>query len=183
MFSKYFMFIPNNKQIKIATEVDLPQIVVLLNNAYRGNQSRAGWTTEADLIQGDVRTTLQHVQDVFLLPDSVFFTIQQDAKLLGCVNLQVKQGKVYLGMFAVEPTTQGAGLGKALLLAAEEWAGYQKIAAIYMTVISVRTELIQWYMRHGYVDTQERIPFEEDGYSGTHVTKLSFAVLEKQLEH
>jgi hypothetical protein len=30
---------------------------------------------------------------------------------------------------------------------------------IYMTVISVRTELIAWYERHGYVNTNKTKPF------------------------
>ena len=31
---------------------DVPQLVSLVNSAYRGDESRAGWTTEAELLAG-----------------------------------------------------------------------------------------------------------------------------------
>jgi GNAT superfamily N-acetyltransferase len=102
-------------------------------------------------------------------------------ELLACVNLQKQGERVYVGMFAVQPNHQGGGLGKALLRAADEWAAQAQCTSLYMHVISVRAELIQWYQRHGYVDTLARIPFEEDGESGAHLQKLEFMLLEKQL--
>jgi hypothetical protein len=48
-----------------------------------------------------------------------------------------------------------------------------------MQVISVREELIHWYVRHGYQDTGERKPFFEDGLTGKHLQPLEFMVLEK----
>jgi len=53
--------------------------------------------------------------------------------------------------------------------------------SIYMTVITVRTELVSWYQRHGYADTGERKPFLEDGLTGKHLQPLEFMVLEKPL--
>ena len=35
-----------------ATPADVPALVALVNSAYRGESSRAGWTTEADLLDG-----------------------------------------------------------------------------------------------------------------------------------
>jgi N-acetylglutamate synthase-like GNAT family acetyltransferase len=171
----------STKQIKIATEADLPNIVGLLNAAYRGDESRKGWTTEADLIHGNVRTTLHHVQEILEKKNSIFLVFNQDKEIIGCVNLQLHDNRVYLGMFAVLPTKQGGGTGKLILLAAEEWARYKNATAIYMTVITLRSELIAWYTRFGYVDTNRRIPFEEDGYSGRHSRRLEFAELEKKM--
>ena len=37
---------------RAATEDDVPALVRLVNSAYRGDSSRAGWTTEADLLGG-----------------------------------------------------------------------------------------------------------------------------------
>ena len=50
-----------------------------------------------------------------------------------------------------------------------------------MTVISVRTELINWYKRHGYADTGNKKTFKEDGLSGKHLQPLEFIVLEKDI--
>jgi ribosomal protein S18 acetylase RimI-like enzyme len=75
---------------------------------------------------------------------------------------------------------QGRGIGKKLLKASEEEALHQDCHSVYMTVISVRTELIEWYERHGYQHTGERKPFEaEDPRFGTTEMKLEFLVLEK----
>jgi len=103
--------------------------------------------------------------------------------IIGCVNLQKQQEKVYLGMFSVSPDLQGGGIGKALLYAAEEFARQINYSSIYMTVISVREELINWYKRHGYTDTNQRKQFIEDGISGKHLQELEFMVLEKQLNY
>ena len=66
-------------------------------------------------------------------------------------------------MFSVSPSLQGRGIGKQLLKAAEEYARLLQFKLIYMRVISVPTELINCYQRHGYKDTGEIIPFIEDG--------------------
>jgi ribosomal protein S18 acetylase RimI-like enzyme len=84
-------------------------------------------------------------------------------------------------MFAVDPDTQGQGIGKQLLHAADRHAQELGCRSIYMQVISVRRELIDWYIRHGYADTGERKPFLEDGLTGKHMQELEFAILEKNL--
>jgi len=63
-------------------------------------------------------------------------------------------------MFAVRPTLQGGGLGKAVLaeaerLVVERWG----VSEMHMTVISVREELIEWYERRGYRRTGKMSPF------------------------
>ena len=164
-----------------ATMDDAAGITRLLNNAYRGESSRGGWTTEADLIAGDTRTTISQVEDLIHQPGSVFLLLKEGTDLLGCVNLQVHGHRVYFGMFSVQPGEQGRGLGKKLLLAAEEYARQKGCKAIYMSVITRRTELINWYIRHGYQDTGERKPFQEDGISGKHLLPLEFMTLEKAI--
>ncbi len=172
----------SNPNIMLANAADIPPIKDLLNKAYRGEASRKGWTTEADLIAGDVRTDENNLAEVLAKPDSVFLKFENaDHQLVGCVNLQKHADRIYLGMFSVSPDLQGSGVGKALLFAAEEYAKQINCRAIYMYVITQRTELIAWYMRHGYVDTNERVPFNEDGLTGKHMQKLAFMVLEKLL--
>jgi ribosomal protein S18 acetylase RimI-like enzyme len=172
----------SNPHITIAGSAAIAAIKDLLNNAYRGDSSKQGWTTEADLIAGNTRTDESTVQQVMEQDGSVFLIYTGDEqKITGCVNLQQHGDKIYLGMFSVSPQLQGGGIGKQLLKAAEEYAQHVQCVAIYMTVISVRTELINWYKRHGYTDTGERKPFIEDGLNGKHLQALEFMVLEKSI--
>lgn len=171
-----------NPQILFATIQDLREILQLLNTAYRGNASKKGWTTEADLIAGEFRTNEENLRQTMELKNSVFLLFKDaESKIVGCVNLQEKENRLYLGMFSVYPELQGAGIGKALLYAAEHYARHCNCKAIFMTVISIRTELIAWYQRHGYAITGESLPFTEDGISGKHLQPLEFCVLEKNL--
>lgn len=171
-----------NSRIQFATEGDIVAIKHLLNAAYRGDSSRKGWTHEADLIGGDVRTDDNNVKEVMDIPGSVFLKYLDDSgSIIGCVNLQNQGEYLYLGMFSVRPEIQGKGLGKEILAAADEYAAYLGIVRIKMTVISVRAELIGWYNRNGYLPTGELIPFHEDSLTGNHLQPLEFAVLVKEL--
>jgi ribosomal protein S18 acetylase RimI-like enzyme len=174
------MLLFSNPNITIATAADSIDIKNLLNSAYRGESSKQGWTTEADLIAGDTRTTDTNLQQIMNQPGSIFLkytNLQQ--QLQACVNLQQHNNKIYLGMFSVSPQLQGGGIGKQILQAAEEYARHLQCVSIYMSVVSVRTELIDWYKRHGYADTGERKPFVEDGVSGKHLQPLEFIMLDK----
>ena len=186
IWPRYFIFVSMqvfyNTYISIATASDIPAIIDLLNSAYRGERSKQGWTTEADLISGDIRTDEATLQKVMQQAGSVLLKYTNDAgEIIACVNLQQHGHKIYLGMFSVSPQLQGGGIGKKMLQAAEEYAIHLKCIAIYMSVISVRTELINWYKRHGYSDTGERKPFTEDGISGKHLRQLEFMMLEKSV--
>ncbi len=176
------MMIFLNQQITIATTADAAEITALLNGAYRGESSKKGWTTEAHLIAGDVRTNETELCKVMTQAASVVlkYTLNNNV-IAGCVNLQQHQHKIYLGMLSVLPQLQGSGIGKKLLNAAEAYAQHQKYTAIYMTVITARTELINWYNRNGYKDTGERKPFIEDNLTGKHLQFLEFMVLEKAI--
>lgn len=176
------MYSFQNPHITVATEADIVVIKDLLNISYRGEASKQGWTTEAGLIAGDTRADESIVEKVMRQPGSVFLKYTNDEQqITGCVNLQQHEAKIYLGMFSVLPQLQGKGIGKHILETAEEYALQKGCTEIYMSVISLRKELISWYERHGYADTGKRIPFEEDGITGKHLKKLEFMVLEKPL--
>ncbi len=171
-----------NPHILYATKADSVAIKDLLNIAYRGEASKQGWATEAELIAGDTRTDDAQLNKIMNQPGSVFLKYLNDEhQITGCVNLQQYDKKIYLGMFSVLPHLQGAGIGKQILKAAEEYAAHKKCIAIYMSVISLRKELISWYARHGYSDTGKRIPFIEDELTGKHLQPLEFIILEKSL--
>jgi ribosomal protein S18 acetylase RimI-like enzyme len=167
-------------QISLAVEEDRVAIKNLLNSAYRGESSRLGWTTEANIIAGEVRTDEKDLSNIMSQPGSIFLKYTNDKnQIIGCVNLQQQGAKIYLGMFSVSPLLQGAGIGKQILQAAEEYARAIHCNCIYMSVISVRTELIDWYKRNGYLETGERKDFKEDGLTGKHLQPLEFMILEK----
>ena len=172
----------SNPKISIASLVDVADITALLNSAYRGESSKQGWTTEVHLIGGNQRTDEPSLQQVMKLTDSIVLKyINDEQKIIGCVNLQLHGNKIYLGMFSVAPHLQGMGIGKHLLNAAEEYANTTQCNTIYMSVIDVREELINWYKRNGYVETGERKEFIEDAVSGNHLQPLAFIILEKEI--
>src|SRR6478736_5521173 len=163
--------------VKDATELD-----IVVNSAYRGDSSRQGWTTEADLLDG-TRTDAAAIADIINRAGYTILKYVEDGKILGCVELHNEDGKLYLGMLTVRPHLQGKGIGKELLTAAEVEAKKQKCKSLFMTVISVRKELIDWYVRHGYSHTGERKPFAfTDPRFGQPKKQLEFVVLEKLVD-
>ena len=160
---------------------DAPELNILVNSAYRGDSSRQGWTTEADLLDG-TRTDAAAIEDIINKRGCVVLKYVEDGKILGCVELQNENEKLYLGMLTVRPPLQGKGIGKKLLKAVEAEAKKQKCKSIFMTVISIRKELIDWYIRLGYSDTGERKPFAfNDPRFGQPKMHLEFVVLEKAI--
>ena len=49
----------SNPSINVATTADVNDITKLLNSAYRGESSKAGWTHEEHLIDGEIRTNAE----------------------------------------------------------------------------------------------------------------------------
>jgi ribosomal protein S18 acetylase RimI-like enzyme len=171
-----------NHNIHLATIQDAKKLETLLNTAYRGETAKLGWTHEADLIAGDVRVNEAMILENLNYNNAVFLKYVNDKNgIIGCLNLKQNKQKLYLGMFGVKPMQQGNGIGKQLLLAAEEYAAHIGSNTIYITVISLRTELISWYKTKGYKETGERQSFIADAVTGTHLQELEFIVLEKDL--
>ena len=164
-----------------ATTVDAPAIATLVNSAYRGDSSRKGWTTEADLLEG-TRTSTEAIHALIEQADTTIMKCVDGDRIIGCVELRNLHDEMYLGMLTVQPDLQASGIGKLLLKAAEEEARRQHCSKVVMTVISVRSELIAWYVRHGYADTGVRKPFHfNDPRFGLPKQSLEFVVLEKKM--
>jgi ribosomal protein S18 acetylase RimI-like enzyme len=169
--------------IEQAITEDAAELSQLVNSAYRGESSKQGWTTEADLLDG-TRTDSVAIADLISEPSTYVLKYVEEKKIIACVELKCEENKLYLGMLSVKPGLQNKGIGKKLLAAAEEFAHSKNISSIFMTVISVRTELIDWYIRHGYQPTGERKPFAfSDPRFGQPKTELEFIVLEKLMRH
>ncbi|MBJ6637605.1 GNAT family N-acetyltransferase [Streptomyces sp. DHE7-1] len=142
-----------------AGDADVDALVALIESAYRGDASRAGWTTEADILEGQ-RTDPEGVLEVIKAPDSRLLTVEQGGRIVACCQLEHRGDAAYFGMFAVSPTLQGAGLGKAVIAEAERQAhATWGVGEMHMTVISVREDLIAWYERRGYRRTGRTTPF------------------------
>jgi ribosomal protein S18 acetylase RimI-like enzyme len=166
-----------------ATTADVPALVALVNSAYRGDSSRAGWTTEADLLGGQ-RVDAEQLTETIARPGNVILLHERDHVLVACVHLERTGEDCYLGMLAIQPTSQGAGLGRQMLNAAETWAmEHFSSRTMHMTVIVQRTELIAWYERRGYHRTGERKPFPygDERFGRPRRDDLAFDVLRKPL--
>jgi len=168
--------------ISIAQPKDISALVSLMDRAYRGEVSRQGWTSEADLFIGNKRTNEETVTKLINKPGAVFLKYTNENGIIdGCVFLHKKESRLYLGMFSVSPSEQGKGIGKRLLNAADEYAKEQHCSLIHMTVITVREDLIAWYEKNGYQRTGKVLPFPVDERFGIPTQPLELVVLEKQV--
>lgn len=177
--------------MRIATEADIPALVELVESAYRGDSSRVGWTTEADLLDGQ-RTDSEGVASVLKDPRSRVIAVDDHGHeegdrsgcLAACCHVEDRGGYAYFGMFAVRPALQGAGLGRRLLaeaerLACDEWCASE----MHMTVITAREDLIAWYVRRGYARTGKLSPFPygDERFGSPKRDDLQFELLVKKL--
>jgi ribosomal protein S18 acetylase RimI-like enzyme len=169
-----------------ATLEDVAAVVALVESAYRGDSSRQGWTTEADLLDGQ-RTDIESVRSIITASVSrMLLAVDSRDQLLGCCQLERRDhGVCYFGMFAVSPVLQAGGIGRRLLAEAEriardEWAA----RSMQMTVITQRKDLIAWYERRGYAITGESRPFPhgDPRFGLPRRDDLSFDVLAKPLQ-
>ena len=169
---------------RFARADDVPAIVGLVESAYRGESSRAGWTTEAHLLDGQ-RTDAEAIFTVLADPGSVMLLAEADGQLVGCCQVEQRPPDAsYFGTFAVRPGAQGQGWGRQILaqaelLARDEWSA----STMVLSVLAQRPDLIAWYERRGYRRTGETRPFPygNERFGVPKRPDLSFAVLAKPL--
>lgn len=173
-------------QFRCATLSDISAITILVNSAYRGDSSRQGWTTEADLLEG-TRIDDNEVQHLIEQDKSALLVCLQQNELIACVHLQAtpehRPDSAYFGLFVVKPILQGAGIGKQFMQEAENYVRKQwHCRWLWMTVIRVRAELIAYYERRGFVRTGKLKPFPAEACNGiAKVEDLQMEILEKEL--
>lgn len=168
---------------RTATVADIDALVLLVTSTYRGDSSRMGWTTEADILEG-ARIDPAVLRDDILRERSLVLVVEQDERLVACAHIADDRGAGYFGMFAVDPSLQGSGLGKTLLAEAERLVHRQwQLPVLRMTVIDVRDELIAFYERRGYRRTGivKPFPYGDERFGIPLRQDLRFEVLEKQL--
>jgi GNAT superfamily N-acetyltransferase len=169
---------------RAAAVADIPAVVALVQSAYRGASSKAGWTTEADFLDGQ-RTDPDDVRQCIEREGSLVLLAVRDNVIEACAHVANEGTAGYFGMFAVRPNQQGGGVGSALLGEAErvvrdKW----KLPAMKMTVIDIRDELIAFYERRGYVRTgfKKPFPYGDERFGIPKRDDLRFEVLEKSLQ-
>jgi predicted N-acetyltransferase YhbS len=164
-----------------ATAADLPEIVTLMNRAYRGQD---GWAVEQGYILGD-RISLPDLQaELAAKPQMLLLVWREAGELLGCVSLEpISADAWYLGALTVQPGRQDAGLGRRLLSEAERIAKDAGAKRMRLTVIWVREALIAWYQRRGYIPTGETAPFpyDDDRWGRPTRDDLHFVFFDKSL--
>lgn len=168
---------------RAATPADADAIVALVESAYRGETSRAGWTTEADLLDGR-RTGSDDVLAQIGRPLSRMLLAERAGELLACAHVAVEDDAGYFGMFSVRPGLQGGGIGNQVLAEAERIARDDfGVTVMRMTVIDLREELIAWYERRGYRRTgiKKPFPYGDERFGMPRRDDLRFEVLEKSL--
>ncbi len=166
-----------------ATLDDVPALVDLVDSAYRGARSRAGWTTEEHLLGGQ-RVDVDMLAETIADPSQCILLLDTAGGLTGCVVVEKRPGYGYIGMVSVRPAAQGNGTGRQLLEIAENhvrqiWA----MRCARMTVLAQRPELISWYERRGYCRTGDTAPFPytDQRFGLPKRDDLYFVVLEKRL--
>ena len=174
-----------NLSFRAATLADIPAVVALVTSAYRGDVSRQGWTTEADLLDGQRIEAEVLRQDIQRPRSRVILAERADADgvvLVACVHVAADDGAGYLGMFSVRPDGQGSGVGTQVMQEAERFARQDlQLPAMRMTVIDVRDELIAFYERRGYHRTGviKPFPYGDERFGIPKRDDLRFEVLEK----
>ncbi|KAM0521281.1 hypothetical protein ACHAPE_002758 [Trichoderma viride] len=176
---------PISLTVRKAEPEDAPAVLALVRSAYRGESSRAGWTTEADLVDDqriDENGLLTKINEPF---GAVLVAHDATGDLIACCEVLKKDDTVgYFGLFAVNPLRQAGGIGRTVLAKAEEYAKQTwGLSEMQMTVIWTREELINWYERRGYTRTEKREPFPYSSLVGGKALRddLYFSVLAKAL--
>lgn len=171
-------------EFSFAKTADADTISTLVNSAYRGESSKVGWTTEAHFLDGQ-RTEPAEIKAIIDGKNSYILLGRQESQILGTCELVVddKAGELYFGMFTIKPTLQNQGLGKEFLSHVETLAKNWKLKKIKMTVITVRTELIEYYQRRGFRLTDELISFpKEERFGIPKIQDLKLVYLIKDID-
>lgn len=147
-------------KIEVANLHHIPELKKLINSAYRGDHSKQGWTTEADLVDG-LRIVEEELNELIHKNGSRILVLFDDNnKLIGSIHTQHENDEtLYFGMLAVEPTLQGQGIGKKLIQAVIELANDLKCKEIRILVIQLRSELIAYYERLGFKKSGKKEDF------------------------
>ncbi len=167
-------------------KIDETELITnLVNSAYRGDYSRKGWTTEADLIEGQRTDDASIIKMIQTQGEQIEIALNPEGKVVGCVFLKREdENTLYFGMLTVEPSLQGTGLGKIILFHIESIARKENKNKIRLTVIPQRKELIEFYERRGFKATgrEENFPYHDPANGNPKISDLKLKEYIKTLD-
>ena len=152
--------------IRIADSKDAEGIVAVINAAFRPAE---GFVFDQDRIDLDGVLSLLRKGTFLIAPDH--------AALCGCVYVELRGDRSYLGLLSVDPVRQKSGVGAKLMDAAE--AHCAKAGSRYMDlqIVSLRKEMYGFYDRWGYVENgTEPLPPGLNPKLPCHFVKMSKAL-------
>lgn len=127
--------------IRSSGHEDVEAIVEVVNAAFQ---------VERFFVDGD-RTDPEEIRE--MLGRGTFLLAEREGALAACVYVEIRGDDGYFGMLSVHPSHQGEGLGRTLIEAAEERARQAGCGVMEIHVVDLRTELLPFYLRLGYVET------------------------------
>jgi GNAT superfamily N-acetyltransferase len=128
-------------RFRFATADDVPALVPMINAAYVVESFLEGTRTNP------VHLTAQLEKGRILVGED------DAGQILTSIYIESREDRAYLGLFAVDPTHQGTGLGRRLFNAVEERLRAEGFSTIELTVLNLRPELLPIYRRFGFVET------------------------------
>lgn len=129
-------------QLRPAESQDAEVITTVINSAFK--------KAEAFIIDRD-RIDVESVRS--LMEKGKFLLAEDNDAVAGCVYVELRGERAYLGLLAVSPTLQQAGIGSALTKAAEDHCAQAGCRFMDLRIINLRTENHAFYSRRGYVET------------------------------
>ena len=138
------------RKIRVAAPVDAPQITTVINAAFR--------VAEEFFVDGN---RIKQTEVEQLLAKGVFLLAQADDKIDGCVYVELRGERSYLGLLSVDPASQQSGLGSLLMNEAEKYCRERGSQSMDILIVNLRRELPPFYQKRGYVDSGTS-PFPAD---------------------
>jgi ribosomal protein S18 acetylase RimI-like enzyme len=172
----------NITSFRTANLNDVAALVQLVNTAYQPESGIGSWTDESRFSLGP-RTSEQSLKNLLIEDDSIVLLGVHEDVIVACVHLEKSENHAHIGMLAVNPAFQCAGIGKQMLAQAEVYASsHFNVEKFVLIVISLRDELFDFYLRRGYHKTDRIIDYAQlcRETCDAKIDGLKFAVLEKR---
>ena len=143
VLSEISMTTPNTTApIRLAVPADAARITAVINAAFR--------IAEGFFINGN-RINQSEVEQK--LSDGAFIVSESGDTLSGCVYVEMRGERSYLGLLSVDPSCQQGGLGSLLMREAEKYCRERGSQAMDILIVSLREDLPAFYQKRGYVQT------------------------------
>ncbi|USP41935.1 GNAT family N-acetyltransferase [Acinetobacter sp. XS-4] len=172
-----------NLNFRLAQFADIPQLIDLINKSYREQQGRS-WTTELEWVKGQ-RITEHQLEEQLQFANSILLVAEANSsKIVACIGLTFENNQVEVGTFCTDPHVQNMRIGRSVLEYAEQYALKEDphLVNAVMYVLDVRSELIAYYERRGYVKTGNEQPYPVEANVGVPMVPIKLIEMKKDLK-